>query len=154
MPEEPDPTTNTTEFARGLKNEDSEYGGFLGKVNYSLLRAFAAAPHPSQREDVDTSDVHAGWLEIAQEAKVSHHLLDIVKVPTGLPQGEGDLDARTYRLVTEFIALQERLGRIADWHSRETGPAGTVGDNCNECGHSWPCDTQKMAEGTYVDDEE
>ena len=47
----------------------------------------------------------------------------------------------------------ERLDRIAGWHARETGPAGTVGDYCTECGHRWPCDTQRMAEGTYVDEE-
>ncbi len=49
---------------------------------------------------------------------------------------------------------QERLGRISDWHSRETGAAGMVGDYCVECGLHWPCDTRKLADGTYVDDED
>lgn len=48
----------------------------------------------------------------------------------------------------------QRLARIETWHSRETGPAGTVGDYCNECGQPWPCDTWRMASGTYVDEED
>lgn len=48
----------------------------------------------------------------------------------------------------------ERLDRIASWHSRETGPAGMVGDFCTECQQRWPCDTRRMAEGTYVDEED
>lgn len=46
---------------------------------------------------------------------------------------------------------EERLARIADWHSRERGPAGMFGDYCTECGSRWPCDTREMADGTYQD---
>lgn len=49
------------------------------------------------------------------------------------------------------IDLQERLDRIADWHSRESGAGGLVGDNCVECGLPWPCDTRAMADGTYIE---
>lgn len=45
-----------------------------------------------------------------------------------------------------------RLDRIAGWHARETGPAGTVGDYCTECGRFWPCATRRMADGAYVDE--
>jgi hypothetical protein len=47
---------------------------------------------------------------------------------------------------------RERLDRIESWHARETGPAGMVGDFCICCGDRWPCDTRRMAEGTYVDE--
>lgn len=57
-------------------------------------------------------------------------------------------------LVRELGAAGERLSRISDWHSRESGPAGTFGDYCTECGHTWPCDTRRMADGAYVDDDE
>lgn len=59
-------------------------------------------------------------------------------------------DART--LLQQLLNGRERLDRIISWHSRETGPGGMVGDFCNECGHVWPCDTRRMAEGTYEDD--
>jgi hypothetical protein len=26
-----------------------------------------------------------------------------------------------------------------------------VGDLCTECGTKWPCDTRRLADGTYVD---
>jgi hypothetical protein len=56
-------------------------------------------------------------------------------------------------LALTLSASGGRLDRIGDWHARETGPAGTVGDYCRECGHRWPCDTRRMADGTYVDEE-
>lgn len=60
-------------------------------------------------------------------------------------------DLRT--LLAEALAASERLGRIADWHSRETGPHGMFGDYCAECGERWPCDTRRMADGTYSERE-
>jgi hypothetical protein len=53
----------------------------------------------------------------------------------------------------EPVPLGERLDRIISWHSRETGPGGMVGDYCVECGNHWPCDTRRMAEGSYEDSE-
>ena len=44
-----------------------------------------------------------------------------------------------------------RLARIVTRHSRESGPAGMVGDYCNECDCRWPCDTYLIATGEYVD---
>jgi hypothetical protein len=29
-----------------------------------------------------------------------------------------------------------------------------VGDYCVECGHVWPCDSRKMAEGTWTEADE
>lgn len=45
----------------------------------------------------------------------------------------------------------DRLQRIAAWHSRETAEGGMVGDFCIECGHLWPCETRRMADGTHED---
>jgi len=56
-------------------------------------------------------------------------------------------------LLSRALDASDRLGRIATWHGRETGPGGMVGDYCVECGTRWPCDTREMADGTYVDDE-
>lgn len=61
----------------------------------------------------------------------------------------GDLAA----LVRTLSENGERLSRISTWHSRESGPGGSVGDLCTECGERWPCDTRRMADGTYVDEE-
>jgi hypothetical protein len=57
-------------------------------------------------------------------------------------------------IVTVAFHHGDQLQRISTWHSRETGPHGTVGDCCNECGHTWPCDTRRMADGTYKDDDD
>lgn len=57
-------------------------------------------------------------------------------------------------LLSEAYESGDRLQRIATWHSRETGPSGMVGDYCTECGNHWPCDTNRMANGTYVDEDE
>lgn len=50
-------------------------------------------------------------------------------------------------LLTSAFEAGDRLQCIASWHSRETGPAGTVGDQCLECGHRWPCATRRLADG-------
>lgn len=57
-------------------------------------------------------------------------------------------------LVAGLLAVCDRLDRIAAWHAREKGPAGTVGDFCVECGKRWPCDTRRMAEGAYGEGDE
>lgn len=58
-------------------------------------------------------------------------------------------DARA--MLRDLLDAQERLDRITSWHSLETGPAGTVGLYCVECGHRHPCETRRMADGTHED---
>jgi hypothetical protein len=91
--------------------------------------------------------------EVFMQARSVHHLLDLVKIPAE-PGYPSNLDARTYLAVRRIQDAEERLARIESWHSREAGPAGMVGDCCVECGDQWPCDTRRMADGTYVDDAE
>lgn len=55
-------------------------------------------------------------------------------------------------LLSAAFEAGDRVQRIATWHSRESGPGGMVGDFCTECGTRWPCDTRRMADGTYTDD--
>lgn len=52
-------------------------------------------------------------------------------------------------LLSAAFEAGDRLQRISSWHSRETGPGGMVGDYCAECGCRWPCDTRRIADGTY-----
>ena len=52
-------------------------------------------------------------------------------------------------LLSSAFEAGDRLQRIAAWHSRETAGGGMVGDYCNECGHVWPCETRRMADGTH-----
>jgi hypothetical protein len=130
------------------------------EVNWSLIQRLAIKTHKHLNID-DNAQYGAvrdgvfdsgnnGVGEVMQEARTVHHLLDLA----GVPEGEGysaHVDARAYLLVVEVIELRDRLARIADWHSRETGPAGTVGDFCNECGQKWPCETHRMATGVHED---
>lgn len=119
-------------------------------INFDLLSSLQLKPHPHQT--TGGPDLPTGAGEILTEALVCQHLLDMAGVP--YEKGyRGDVDARTYLLVTEALVLRERLSRLATWHSRESGPGGMVGDYCNECGHTWPCDSYRMGTGTYDDDE-
>jgi hypothetical protein len=125
-------------------------------VNWPLIRELATRPHKhlNIKSDCQFTCVTHGndhWIsEVEQEARTCHHLLDLA----GVPEGKGysaHVDARTWLLFDEVTMLRNRLDRIAGWHSRESGPAGTVGDYCNECGNHWPCETSRMAGDTYDD---
>ena len=120
------------------------------EVNWELLKELYDKPHPLIR-DIDMSELHYGVAEVLLEAKAVHHLLDLAEVPRGYSADTRDIDCRALLAVRGMMTLRERLARISGWHARETGPAGTVGDYCTECGHRWPCDTRRMADGAYED---
>jgi hypothetical protein len=134
-----------------ILGEGSEFPDPAG-VNWELLKELYDKPHPLIR-DIDTSGLHYGVVEVLLEAKAVHHLLDLADVPQGYSLDTSAIDGRTLLAVRGVMTLRERLARISGWHARETGPAGTVGDYCTECGHRWPCDSRRMADGVYVDDE-
>lgn len=140
----------------------------ISPINWDLLTDLGQRPHPVFNKDFmervrETEDengrvrVPAYVLgEMTQEIVAVHHLLDMLGVPCPLPSVGGaghpaDLDARAWRAVAGALALQEQLGRIADWHSRETFEAGMVGDLCVECHNEWPCETYEMATGAWKD---
>lgn len=126
-------------------------------INYPLLARLAERPHPllNIAEDFEAQirEIPIAWTgEVFTQARSVHHLLDIV----GIPQQagghySGDLDSRTWLAINEIINLRNQLDRIASWHSRETAEGGMVGDYCNECRERWPCDTRRMADGSYED---
>lgn len=144
----------------------SEYPQQGSEVNWGLLHELAEKPHPLYdpfrlikrlmvAEPVTIEGMTASNIvEALDNVLVSHHLLDMIGVPHGLSLDTRDLESRVLLAVRGHMALDERLGRISDRHARETGPAGTVGDFCTECGHRWPCDTRRMADGAYADDED
>lgn len=82
---------------------------------------------------------------LMRTVRVLHGLMDApddtmilaIKMPDFKTLGVtyGDLRALTRQLAT----AHERLGRIAGWHTRESGEHGLVGDCCNECLHRHPC---------------
>ncbi len=126
------------------------------EVNFQLLADLATKPHPLLNISGDcqfictTHNDHHYIGEVQQEARNAHHLLDMA----GIPRDRGyssDLDARTWRAITLISDLRERLDRITDWHSRISAPGGMFDDYCNECREPWPCDTRRMADGTYID---
>ena len=123
-------------------------------INFRLLKELRDREHPLLRivpEIVDT--YHVGVGEVMHEARTAHHLFDMIDIPHG--EGyEHDLDARAYLAIVKILNLRERLDRITTWHARETGSAGMVGDFCIRCGDLWPCDTHRMASGSYIDEED
>lgn len=123
------------------------------EVNWELLKKLYDRPHPLIRVG-DTTGLHYGIVELLYQARAVHHLLDLAGVPHGYSLDTRAIDDRTLLAVMAMGNLRERLARISGWHARETGPAGTVGDYCTECGCRWPCDTRQMADGTYSEDEE
>lgn len=122
------------------------------EINWTLLGELHTKPHPNMNH-VPPSGLPLGVGEVLQEALAAQHLLDLAGIPQGERIYDRDLDARVFLAVAEINALRERLDRIGAWHARETGPAGTVGDLCVECGQLWPCDSHRMAEGTYTEDD-
>lgn len=129
-----------------------EFPRSAAEVNWELLQLLQAKPHKLIR-DIDTAGLHYGIVELLCEAKVVHHLLDLIDVPHRYGMDTRDIASRTLIAVRGTLTLRERHARISARHARETGPAGTVGDYCIECGHPWPCDSRRMADGTYTEEE-
>ena len=132
--------------------------GFPGPadMNWELINELAARPHPLVNNEWQPPEAEdPGWLiEMFHEMRAVHHLLDLIGVPPGYSDDTRDIDSRVLVAVRGYLALSERLARISGWHERETGPAGTVGDFCTDCGHRWPCDSRRMADGVYVDEDD
>lgn len=99
---------------------------------------------------------NAGWRLVGTLAKFRDMPHDALVAATATDGGGvsrltyGDLAL----LVRQLGETGDRLDRIVSWHARQSGPGGMVGDYCTECGHVWPCDTRRMAEGSFVDEEE
>lgn len=128
----------------------------MSEINYDLLTQLADKPHPllNVADDAEKQfrETPVSWLsEVFVEARTAHHLFDIAGIPHGESCYSQHLDARAWLAITKIGTLRDRLDRIKAWHSRECGPAGMVGDYCNECETRWPCDTWRMADGTYTD---
>jgi hypothetical protein len=125
------------------------------RINWKLLGSFYTKAHPNQNHKHTRCCPNEGLGvgEVLQEALAAQHLLDLVGIPLGR-YDDRDIDARTWLAVEVINDLRERLARIETWHARESEPGGMVGDFCTECGERWPCDTRRMAEGTYKDDAE
>jgi hypothetical protein len=143
-----------TETTPGVR---SEFPGPDDVVNWEILKTLAQRPHPLLKPggtSGDTSDLHYSVAEVLYEALTVHHLLDMAGVPRGFGMDTRNIDSRTLIAIMGMGNLRERLSRISGWHQRETGPAGTVGDFCTECEHRWPCDTRRMADGTWKDDDD
>lgn len=133
------------------------------EVNWTLIQQLGEKPHKhlnivdSAAGDYGimladgTFDTGAGGVgEVMQEARTVQHLCDLAGIPEGKVY-DAHIDARVYQLLLTRNRMAERLDRIVAWHARETGAGGTVGDYCVTCGEIWPCDTRRMAEGSYVD---
>ncbi len=131
-------------------------------VNWKLIEQLAVKPHKHLRitdgaeygliVDGVFDSASNGVGEVMEEARTIQHLCDLAGIPEGWNYS-AHIDARVFLLVAEVQRLRERMDRITGWHSRETGPGGMVGDYCTECGTRWPCDTRRMAEGVYEDEE-
>jgi hypothetical protein len=129
-------------------------------INWSLLESLAVKPHKhinivngaqyGLMIDGVFDPACQGVGEVMEEARTVQHLCDLAGIPEGFNYS-AHIDARVWLMLAEFTAMRERLDRIAGWHARESGPAGTVGDLCTECEQRWPCDTRRMADGTHPD---
>lgn len=143
-----------------MSDVEAERRALSERVNWDLIQRLAATPHKhlniveGERYGLMVDGVFDtacnGVGEVMQEARAVQHLCDLAGVPEGYVDS-AHIDARVFLLMLDVFALRERLGRISSWHSRETGPAGMVGDFCNDCGQRWPCETRQMADGSHED---
>src|SRR6266498_298660 len=108
------------------------------EINYVLLQ---------ELHECDP-DLPTGVGEVLTEALAVQHMLDLIGIPLGAGYA-ANIDARVYLAARRYMAMQERLARLAAWHVRETGPVGMVGGFCIECGEHWLCSIHRMAGGTY-----
>lgn len=120
-------------------------------INWPLLERLAEKDHPLANILAERQDLPLGVGEALQDARISHHLLDLAGIPYGTGMYDSHLDARTWQAVVKIQHLDARLDRITAWHSRETTEGGMVGDYCTECGGVWPCETRRMADGSHED---
>lgn len=134
------------------------------EINWTLIQQLADKPHKHLNitsdgtygvmlADGTFNDGSGGIGEVMGEARTVQHLCDMAGIPEGKVY-DAHIDARVFQLMLARNRLAERLDRIASWHSRETADGGMVGDFCVTCGGIWPCDTRRMAEGTYKDEDE
>ena len=138
----------------------------MTEINWTLIEQLALKPH----KHLNIIEAHEGTYgivladgtfdtgnggvgEVMQEARTVQHLCDMAGIPEGKVY-DAHIDARVFQLMLARNRLVERLDRIVSWHSRETAEGGMVGDFCVECGQKSPCDTKRMAEGTYVDEDQ
>jgi hypothetical protein len=132
------------------------------EVNWDLIHQLAGEPHKHLNivEGAQYGllvngvfdNVCNGVAEVMGEARTVQHLCDLARIPEGRNY-DAHIDARVFLLFAELLRHREQLERIATWHSRESGPGGMVGDYCTECGHVWPCDTRRMADGTWTEED-
>ena len=133
-------------------------------INWTLIQQLAEKPHKHLNISSDVTyglmradgifvTGNGGVGEVMQEARTVQHLCDMAGIPEGRVY-DAHIDARVYQLLIARLRLAERLDRIGSWHSRETAEGGMVGDFCVDCGQRWPCDTRRMADGSYVDPDE
>lgn len=130
----------------------------MTEVNYELLSQLADKPHPllNIADDLEAQvrETPIAWTgEVFITARTAHHLLDLAGIPQRDPEHvyASDLDARTWLAVNALIEARGQLDRISGRHRRLTGPSRTADGSCGECGQLWPCDTRRMADGTYKD---
>lgn len=122
----------------------------MGEINWTLIQELSTKPHWALNIVELPPEVHVGVGEVLMEARTALHLLDLAGIAQGRERCyHENVDARVYLAITELADLRDRIERIADWHGRITGPGGTFDDYCRECGDPYPCDTRRMADGTY-----
>lgn len=135
----------------------------MSEINWSLIERLSTKPHKHlniadnvtygmQMPDGTFNSGNNGVGEVMEEARTVQHLCDMAGIPEGTMY-DAHIDARVFQLMLARNQLAERLGRITGWHCQETAEGGMVGDFCIECGNRWPCDTRRMADGTYVESE-
>jgi hypothetical protein len=99
--------------------------------------------------------------ETVDDATRLHRLAHVAATFREVPPGaymiayateDGGVNGVTYGDIAAVVRInidgRERLERIATWHVRESGAR-----RCTECGHVWPCDTRRMADGTWTEED-
>lgn len=122
------------------------------EINWKLIERFKTEPHPNLNGPPDgPPDLPTYVGEALMNQRITHHLLDLAGIPRGTGAYDKSVEARVFLLVCRLLVKSEQLDRIASWHDRESGPGGTFGDFCVECGRAAPCDTRRMSDGTHED---
>jgi hypothetical protein len=123
----------------------------MTEINWPLIERLKDKPHPNVNGPPDgPPDLPTHIGEALMKQRIAHHLLDLADIPLGEGYAQ-DIDGRVYLAIYKILEQGERLARLASWHSRITGPAGTFDDYCARCSERWPCEDRRMADGTHDD---
>ena len=92
-------------------------------------------PIDDMRRQIVLRELNQGALA-GMQSEISEHAADLVLAA---------LDRYDNWAAKGAVGPAARLARIAEAHTKDSGPGGLTSGACTECGRTWPCPTSVWA---------